>query len=204
MRRVAAALLVLVTAAAPAAASGPRSLVFGDPAGDADFINDGGEHESGNLPTPTSEPSLDLRQVEVAPLTRAGSTVGFTVSITMEAALKERVQLSVGTRTANCPDIVLRYVHDEADPAAWLSSGCPSNWQPLQVEATPLEVRVERRKVTIVVPFTALPEKARQDKVLTRVNAASHVHVAQDPMTQRSLATNLVDTTLQNVAYRMR
>jgi hypothetical protein len=204
MRRVAAALLVLVTAAAPAAASGPRPLVFGDPAGDANFINDGGEHESGNLATPTSEPSLDLRQVEVTPLTRAGSTVGFTVSISMQGVLEDRVQLTVGTRTASCPDIVLRYVHDSADPAASLSSGCPSNWQPLQVQATPLEVRVEPQKVTIVVPFAALPERARQDKVLTRVNAASHVHVAQDPVTQRSLATNLVDTTLQNVTYRMR
>jgi hypothetical protein len=204
MRRVAAALLVLVTAAAPAAASGPRPVVIGDPAGDANFINDGGEHESGNLSTPISEPSLDLRQVEVAPLTRAGSTVGFTVAVTMQGVLKDRVQLAVGTRTPNCPDIVLRYVHDEADPAAWLSSGCPNDWQPLQVQATPLQVRVEPQKVTIVVPFTALPEKARQDKVLTMVNVASAMHLARVPTWPGSVHTNAVDTTLPNVTYRMR
>jgi hypothetical protein len=205
MRRIAAAaLLALFAAAAPAAAKGSRPLIIGDPAGDANSINDGGEHGTGNVSTPTSEPSLDLRRIEVAPLTRAGSTAGFTVAITTEGALKDGVAFGVRARTENCPDIVLRYVHDPADPSASLSSGCATNWQPLQVQRTPLEVRVEPRKATIIVPFTSLPERAREDDVLKRIVLSSSLHATDVPTWPGRVGTSMADTTLGHPSYTMR
>lgn len=203
MRIAGIALLVLAASALPAHAnhagggSDRSKLVLGDPAGDANFVNDGGEHGNGNRSTPVSEPSLDIRRVEVAPIGRGDNRTGFTVKITTEGDLRDRTRLTFATRTKNCADIYLRYVHGSGDPVAQIGSGCSSG-------VVPLTARVESNRVTLVVPFSALPVRARQDDVLTRANVFSQVHVVREPVTGRWLATNMVDTTLQNVTYRMR
>lgn len=196
MRIVAASVAVLVVGALPAGAAPHRPLVIADPAGDANFVNDGGEFESGNQPTATSEPSLDLRRVEVAPTRSGGTTTGFTVSMTTQGELRDRTQLTLKTRTQSCPDILLVYVHRAGGPAAVLSSGCSP-------ERTPLVTQVEANGITVTVPFSSLPAKARGDRMLGTVNAYSQLHLASDPF-QRQIGTTLVDTTLQDVSYRMR
>ncbi len=135
MRVLAAALLALVASAVPAAADRPPPpLVIGDTAGDANFVNGGGEFGNGNQPTPTSEPSLDLRRIEIAALTRGGSRMGFTVALTMEGVLKDSVGLRLKTRTQNCPDILLTYVHGlvHRDARADTARQAPAEGQRLQ------------------------------------------------------------------------
>ena len=203
MRLAGIALLVLAASALPAhgnhagGGSDRSKLVLGDPAGDANFVNDGGEHGNGNRSTPVSEPSLDVRRVEVAPIGRADKRTGFTVTITTEGDLRDWTQLTFKTRTKNCPDIMLRYVHGAADPVARMRSGCSSDY-------VPLSARVESRSVTLVVPFSALPERASQDRVLQRANTSSQFHVASEPVFGHRIGTNLADTTLQDAMYRMR
>ncbi len=42
-----------------------------------------------------------------------------------------------------------------------------------------------------------MPAQTQRDKLLQKVNVSSHVHLAREPLFQRSLATSMADTTLQ-------
>ena len=146
--------------------------------------------------TTTSEPSLDLRRVEIAPITRGGKRTGFSVTITTEGDLRDRTMLTFKTRTKSCPDLWLQYVHGPDEPGPQLRSGCSSG--------VPLTAKVESRRVTLAVPFSALPMRVRQDEVLQRASVSSQIHVVSEPLGERRVGTPVADTTLQDVRYRMR
>lgn len=199
MNVTAVSMALLLAAAVPALADhSPRSLVISDPAGDANSVNDGGEYSFGNRPTQTSRPALDIRKVELAATTDDAETVtGLRLTFTLHAPLEDRTQLTLKTRTATCADILLQYVHGDGEPSGRLSSGC-------ERDVRRLAASVDGTSVTLTVPLAALPAKARADNVLQTVNAGSQFHLTRDPLLGRSVASNLVDTTLDRVTYRLR
>ncbi len=161
MRLATTTLALLLLAGAPAAAShSTATLVIRDPARDANFVNDGGEFGSGNMATPTSQPSLDLRRVELAPTrSSTGALTGFSVTLDLQAPVTDRTQLTLKTRTANCADILLQFARQDGRPHAQLVSGCST-------DVRRLAVQVVGKQVRMTVPFSALPAKAQTDGLL--------------------------------------
>lgn len=195
MKLWALSLAAALAAATPALASSDPTLTMADIAGDANGINDGGEFFTGNRPTPTSQPTLDLRGIRLAPIVEGSSRTGLTVTFRMQAPVADRLQVTVTADTPNCPDINLRYAHG-AGATGLLSSGCSKG-------LTPVAAEVRGNTVTLTVPFSVLPAKARQDNVLNRVNAYSQVHLASTPPRQPT-GSSMIDTTLQGATYRLR
>ncbi len=207
---LASAALVIV-AAVPAFGAG-SSTVIGDPGGDANFLNDGGEFHTGNQPTPGSDPSLDLREVRFTPLRAAnGTTTGFVVTVTTEAPLRDRAQITVYSQTRSCGAVQIKYVDGARStrlrydgsggrprpPAALLTTGCSSG-------GVLLETARDGRRLTVTVPLYALPSKARADNVLQRINAYSQVHVVNEPLNHRPTGTSMIDTTIAASSYTLR
>ena len=200
MKVVLAALAVVTAAGAmPAAADHAGApTVIKDVAGDANYVNDGGEFGSGDTATPTSDPGLDLLDVTLRALRGVrGEATGFTVVMTTVAPLRARAQVTLKTRTPSCSDILLQYVHSATSSTALLSSGCSPG-------TVPVRATVDATRLTIVVPFTAMPDKTRKDKQLTTVNAYTQLNLATEPFRNRPVGVLSADTTLASRTYRLR
>ncbi len=196
--KIALASAALVMAAAVPALGAGSSPLIADPRGDANFLNDGGEFHTGNQPTAGSDPALDLREVRFARLRAAdGTTTGFVVTVTTEAPLRDKAQVTVYGRTRSCGAVQIKYVQGGATPRAALTTGCSSN-------AILLKTARDGRRLTVTVPLSALPTKARADNVLQRINAYSQVHLATEPLNRRPTGTNMVDTTIAGSSYPLR
>ena len=200
MKVVLAALaLAAAVGVAPAAADDAgKPTMIKDVAGDANYVNDGGEFESGDTATPTSDPGLDLLDATLSAVRDArGKATGFTVVINTVAPLRDRAQVTLKTRTTNCSDILLQYVHGADSRTALLSSGCSSGNVPVQATA-------DGNRLTMVVPFAAMPDKTRKDKQLSTLNVYTQLHLATDPFRNRPVAVGSADTTLASKTYRLR
>ena len=196
---VASVALLLAAGAAPAAAQpAGKATVIKDVVGDANYINDGGEFSFGDTPTATSEPALDLLDVTLSPLKDGRGTItGFTVVANTLAPLRERDQVGLKTRTANCADLLVQYVHSSTATRASLSSGCAT-------DVVPVKATVKGTRLTIVVPFKSMPDKSRTDKLLQTVNVFTQLHLANEPLRGRPVGLLGADTTTANTTYRLR
>jgi hypothetical protein len=179
----------------PVLGSERQPLVVDDVAGDANFLNDGGEYTSGDMPTSTSDPSLDLLQVVLAPVERDEVAVGFTVTFTLLAPLEDDVMVGLKARTPNCPDILLRYVH-APNARGRLETGCDR-------DVTTVGADADGNRLTLTVPFSALPPEALADNVFTTVNASTQIHLATLPG-RGPVGSYPADTTLRRATYTLR
>ena len=186
---------LLLAGAAPALAGGDTTTVA-DAQGDANGINDGGEHHTGNAQTPTSDPHLDLLGVRLAPVRTQGKRTGFTVTFITAAPLRDRGQVTFTGRASGCGIYNFSYAHDASAPQpATLHTSCGGT--------TRVQAVVDGDRVTITVPLSDLPAGAAKDRVLQRVNAYSQMHVARRD-DGRPLGTNMLDTTIKSGTFKFR
>lgn len=196
-----AALLAASAAVAlPAAADHTATpTTIRDVAGDANYVNDGGEFETGDTPTAGSDAGLDVLHVMVRPTTSGPKRAvdGFAVVVDMLAPLRDRAQVTMKTRTQSCPDILVQYVHAAPTPRALLSSGCSP-------DVVPLAATVQGARLTLTVPYALMPVKSQRDRSLQTINVFSQLHLADEPMRHRPVGVLSADTTLASKSYRLR
>lgn len=188
---------LMLAGSAPALASHTSPPTVTDARGDANGINDGGEHHTGNRQTPTSDPHLDLLAVRLAPVVTQGKRTGFTITFITAEPLRDRGQVNLGARTKECGSFNVAYAHLPSAPEpATLHTGCGDR----HLELKPV---VDGDRVVITVPLAALPKGADKDRVLQRINVFTAMHVGRSP-DGRPRGTNMIDTTLKSGTFRFR
>ncbi len=85
----------------------------------------------------------------------------------------------------------------QGPPRAALTTSCSS-------KAVLLKTARDGRRLTVTVPLSALPSKARADNVLQRINAYSQVHLVNEPLNHRPTGTNMIDATIAFSSYTLR
>ena len=188
-----------VAVAVPASADHVgKPTVIKDVAGDANYVNDGGEFDSGDTATPTSDPGLDVLDATIRPThSRDGKVNGFAIDVNTLVPLRDSGRITMKTRTQNCADILIQYVNAAPAPRALLRSGCSS-------EVMPLAAEVNGTRLTLTVPYAVMPAKSRKDKLLQTINVFSQLHLAYDPVRDNAFSVLSTDTTLASKTYRLR